>query len=132
MAEKLNIDPLPAFEGLTPRAQSWLRKFIQDVGYWMNSRLLENPKIRWVIFDGTLDADSQTTFAHGLTNSKILGSILSIKKSGLDFYYLGNHGVTHAVADAFRWYISTTNFVFDDVGTNVQGQVYRVSIYYVD
>lgn len=83
------------------------------------------------VFSGTTDADSQTTFAHGLTESKVCGGLSAIYNSAV--YVLNDIGSgAYSAADAHRIYISGSNVVLDAVGTSLQSQPYRVILFYVD
>lgn len=90
--------------------------------------------IKWKIFDGTLDSDSLTSFTHGLTAGNILGASCSCHRASDDTYIFGDAGSTGwNAADTFRWFIDGTNglFTFANVGTSLQGNAYRVIIFYI-
>lgn len=81
-------------------------------------------------FNGTTDADSQTTFAHGLTEANICGAVSSIYNGTV--YVLNDIGSGgYAAGDAYRIYVNGSNFVIDNVGASLQSQAYRVLIFYV-
>lgn len=93
--------------------------------------------MKWKIFSGTTDADSNTTFATGLVITKILGATTIINRAS-DSVALG--GVvgdsnlnSNATADSYRWYIDASgNFQLDSVGANLQSAAYRVCIFYIE
>ncbi len=83
------------------------------------------------VFSGTTDADSQTSFAHGITESKICGGLSSIYNGTV--YVLNDIGSgAYVAADAHRIYVNGSNVILDNVGSNLQSKAYRVILFYVD
>jgi hypothetical protein len=84
---------------------------------------------------GTLDADSSTTVAHGIADG--ITKILSVTAYGYeDTVYSGfqiqefRQGANSGAIEIIVIY-NGTNVVFDPVGTNLQGNAYRIKIDYL-
>lgn len=81
-------------------------------------------------FTGTLDADSSTDVAHGVTAANIL-HVGGIAFNGATYGVL-DFTAAEVAASAFRLRYDATNVIFDNVGSNNQGQAYRIKIDYTD
>lgn len=78
---------------------------------------------------GTLDNDSSTSVAHGVTAANIL-SVNIICFDGTD-YVSGSYRAADAGATGgFYSFYGTTNITIAGVGTNLQGEAYRIKIDY--
>ncbi len=89
--------------------------------------------LKWKIFTGTLDADSTTTFEHGIPLVKLAGANCVLHGGG-QLFSLYDAGADLTVAEkqyAYLTYINGNSFVIDKVGTNLQGNEYRCIIWYI-
>ena len=79
---------------------------------------------------GTLDTDSNTDVAHGVTAANILAVSYIIYSSYSSWYYVGEifEGSSEG-RDIYTIYDST-NIKFSDVGSEFRGQAYRIRIDY--
>lgn len=84
------------------------------------------PKIKIKKYTGTMDNDSATHFAHGLTRSKIISSSIQIESSVPDWQFPGNAYSNKG----YHWYIDNTNVEITDVGSDLQGRTYIVVLTY--
>lgn len=129
-----SIDPVPQFDQANEAGQRRIVEIFQSIrqivtDYETRIAALEAANVK--VFSGTTDADSQTSFAHGLTSTDVLGFTAVIERS--DGVVIG-HSVgdgMFAAADSFRYYCNATNFYLDTVGSSLQSRPYRVAIFYV-
>lgn len=86
--------------------------------------------VRTKYLTGTLDADSQTNIAHGVT----VGNILSVSGVAYDdnyaVYVVSDHGGVANADHSFQLRYDTTNIQFANVGQYLQGNSYRIRIDY--
>lgn len=90
-----------------------------------------SPRIKMLKFTGTTDADNSTSVAHALTKSKILSVTVLINSSADET--TGNYYTDHpnTVGNTeFRYYITSTDIVLQDVGVILQGKPYKVLVTY--
>lgn len=81
---------------------------------------------------GTLDADALTNVAHGI--SLALTKILHVSAAlrTVNTFYIYDHDSTEWNGTlSFQVTFDVTNIVFSDVGSAMQGQVYRIKIEYI-
>lgn len=79
---------------------------------------------------GTLDSDSSTSVAHGLTAANILHVSVIVYNSGDSTYRVAEYDFAASAADAFAVKYDATNINIHGVGANSQGQAYRIKIDY--
>jgi len=83
-------------------------------------------------FTGTLDNDSTTVFAHGVADglTKILSATFALKETA-DIYRAGEmyRGTSSTVSAELKF--DNTNISIANVGTDFQGNPYRVRIDYI-
>lgn len=88
-------------------------------------------KVYTKYFTGTLDADSQTSVAHGITG---IDNILAVSAAAFDdsgsSYGVVDYLRGASAANAWNVFYDGTNVTFDNVGANVQGNNYRIRIDY--
>ncbi len=77
-----------------------------------------------IYLTGTLDADSETSVAHGLDFDKIVGFSTLAFDDGGDVAYKPSDAVQYVAK------VNSTNVVFADVSANTQGNNYRIQIDY--
>ncbi len=89
-------------------------------------------KVYTKYFTGTLDSDSETLVAHGVTRDNIL-SMNAVIFNTADAEFTVKDYYNQAVADTIRWVMryGTTNIRFRLVGTAAQGQKYRIKMDYI-
>jgi hypothetical protein len=82
-------------------------------------------------FSGTLDNDSLTTVAHGISDyDKIVHGWATPFNNSANRYYLVEVQYDAAAANQFVTYYDSSNVVFTVVGANYQGRNYRASLKY--
>lgn len=82
---------------------------------------------------GTLDADNMTTVAHGVTASKIVSCVVHGYDDVVPCYRVVSVLLGSDLAYGYQAFYNTTDIVIADVGSNVQGNAYIITIkYYVD
>lgn len=84
-------------------------------------------------FIGSLDSDTITVVAHGLTYTKIRFVGVMVEDAGntlfrVGGFQMGDGGSTNRYDISYN----ATNITFSNVGTNYQGDRYRIKIDYVD
>ncbi|MFX0135319.1 MAG: hypothetical protein ACFFDN_16865 [Candidatus Hodarchaeota archaeon] len=86
-----------------------------------------------VFLSGTTDNDSQTNIAHGIGDrDKITRATGQIQNGATNRYDVYENREASSAINAFIFTYTTTNIVFLDVGTNHQGENYRVKLdYYI-
>lgn len=82
---------------------------------------------------GTLDADSETTVAHGVTTgkAKILSLSATAYNDDLAKYVSNEFWRAENIPNYFYVAYNDTNVIFTGVGTYVQGNAYRIQIDYI-
>lgn len=84
---------------------------------------------------GTLDADSETSIAHGISGvDNILSVIVSIYNSNLSKYTVTDYWNSYRGGNTNdMWWIryDGTNVIIGEVGSRSQGQKYRIKIDYI-
>ncbi len=91
-------------------------------------------KVYTLYLTGTLDADTATDVAHGITGiDKILAvNVMLYNDAGGVLAYYGIE--THLGASGgndYLWYVDGTNIVLSAVGANFQGNNYRIKLDYI-
>ena len=90
-------------------------------------------KIFTKYFTGTLDADTSTVVAHGVTGGadKILHVSAGVWNGGTAYLVTDFRGQAESATLRFDLTWGTTNVTIDDVGTTLQSQKYRIKIDYI-
>ena len=84
-------------------------------------------------FTGTLDADSETTVAHGVTVANILHVSVAVFEDENSQYVVSDYRLpdaNSATDKAFILNFDTTNIIITSVGSKIQGNAYRIKIEY--
>lgn len=81
-------------------------------------------------FTGTLDADTSTSFVHSVVAANILSISCITFNSSDSTYKIADFRLPASANDAFACSYDATNIIISVVGSNVQGQVFRVKIEY--
>ena len=88
-------------------------------------------KIYTKYLTGTLDADTATSVAHGIADyDKILQVTAHCKESTVSAYAVYDYLGGVSANGQYTLYFDATNIQFINVGSNSQGQVYRIKIEY--
>lgn len=89
-------------------------------------------KVYTVYFTGTLDGDESTNVAHGITGiDKILSVSVMLFNDASNKYYGGEAHLGASPNNDFLYQVDGTNVVISGVGTNFQGNKYRVKLDYI-
>lgn len=89
-------------------------------------------EVRTIYFTGTLDADSGTNVAHGVSNAltKIL-SVTVLVYDDVAAIFRSSDILLAAAASACSVGFDATNVIFGTTGANLQGNAYRIKIDYL-
>lgn len=79
---------------------------------------------------GTLDADASTEVAHGVTASKILAMSVICYNGDTFVYTVSEFRISTLAQSAFVITYDDTNIFIGDVGSDFQGNIYRIKIDY--
>ena len=80
---------------------------------------------------GTLDADAETSVAHSVTGVDNILSVVAYGWNATDSRYdVAENSLAAAASISFFVYYDATNITMAGVGTNIQGQKYRIKIDY--
>ncbi len=91
-------------------------------------------KVYTKYFTGTLDADSSTSVAHGITSAltKILSVVFMAEEQGNSFFRVSEHHLAaNAALIGMDVVYDATNVTVAQVGTNMQSGDYRIKIDYI-
>lgn len=89
-------------------------------------------KVLTKYFTGILDADAETSVAHGITGiDNILSLTVSCYHSSAAHYYSNAVHDTDSTDDTFSARYDGTNVIIAGVGSEFQGQKYKIRIDYV-
>lgn len=95
-------------------------------------------RVRDAFYTGTTDADASTTVnLVGIPpNVTIISAVGMINSSGTSSWAISGYREANSAASAFRSVVSEAaavrTFIFSEVGSNFQGEAYRVYIKYVE
>lgn len=81
---------------------------------------------------GTLDADSETDIAHGVTDHDDILSITVLVGDGADSYRLWDYRAATDTTYTYYVIVKATNITITGVSTACQGEKYRIKIDYID
>jgi len=84
------------------------------------------PKIKIKKLTGTMDNDSLTSVAHGLTRSKIISATVQVESSVPDWQFPFNSYSNKG----YGWYIDNTYVTMTGVGSDLQGRTYVILLIY--
>lgn len=84
-------------------------------------------------FTGTLDSDTSTSVAHGVTNglTKILAVTAMAYGTGASGFRFVEQYLAASALSQVHIQFDGTNVIFGSVGTQLQGQAYRIKIDYI-
>ncbi len=83
-------------------------------------------------FTGTLDGDSSTDVAHGITGiDNILTVNVAVFSTNSNTYKCGGQNEVASATIAFQYQYDGTNVTINGVGSTVQSQKYRIKIDYI-
>ncbi len=90
-------------------------------------------KVYTKYFTGTLDSDSSTDVAHGVASgaTKILACVAATFVTGQGNYIVRDMQIAHSALTILRVSFGDTNVNFGSVGTQHQGQGYKLKIDYI-
>lgn len=84
-------------------------------------------------FKGNLDADAETSIAHGVTVSKILHVSAFVFEDENSVYAVGDYRLPDANSASDKAFIlnfDASNVIFTTVGSKIQGNTYKIKIEY--
>ena len=88
------------------------------------------PAIKMKKFSGTIPLSATShTVAHGLTKTKILGLQIFVESSATGNRYLPNDGAA-GTSVHYEIQLDNTNIVFQNIGTNLDGEPYIIVVTY--
>lgn len=88
------------------------------------------PAIKMKKFSGTIPLLATThSIAHGLTKTKILGLQIFVESSATGNRYLPNDGAVGSTVH-YEIQLDNTNIVFQNIGTNLDGEPYIIVVTY--
>ena len=126
----------PIVPAPTTNLQAVTKKYVDDTvghdgdGYILRDVAGTPTKVYVKYLTGTLDSDSSTSVAHGVTAANILHvSVIAYDNS--DGVYLAQELFFGSSSTRTFWVkYDATNIVIDGVGSSLRGQVYRIKIDY--
>jgi len=88
-------------------------------------------KISTKYITGTTDAGATTNVPHGLADATYILNVDGDIQNSAGYWGVKEYNRTPVISDGFTLKYDNINIIFDNVGTNFQGQPYKIKIDFI-